>query len=124
MPKEVKQKRKTIAAEALTAGGYFYASTGKVWGPGSMLDAQGKRRPYAGKVYDKAKTKPATSGITANDYATNFTTFLQDTRADQPWFFWAGPIEPHRAYEAGSGARLGGKKTSDIDRVPGYWPDN
>jgi N-sulfoglucosamine sulfohydrolase len=113
-----------IFPEALTAGGYFYASTGKVWGPGSMLDAQGKRRPYAGKVYDKAKAKPATSGITPNDYAANFSTFLQDTRADQPWFFWAGPIEPHRAYEAGSGARLGGKKTSDIDRVPGYWPDN
>jgi arylsulfatase A-like enzyme len=113
-----------IFPEALSAGGYFYASTGKVWGPGSMLDAQGKRRPYAGKVYDKAKAKPATSGITANDYAANFSTFLQDTRADQPWFFWAGPIEPHRAYEAGSGARLGGKKTSDIDRVPGYWPDN
>ena len=113
-----------IFPEALTAGGYFYASTGKVWGPGSMLDAQGKRRPYAGKVYDKAKAKPATSGITPNDYAANFSTFLQDTRADQPWFFWAGPIEPHRAYEAGSGARLGGKKTSDIDHVPGYWPDN
>ena len=89
-----------------------------------MLDAQGKRRPYAGKVYTQAKAQPATTGMTNNDYAGNFTAFLQDTRADQPWFFWAGPIEPHREYEAGTGARLGGKKTSDIDRVPGYWPDN
>ena len=113
-----------IFPEALTSGGYFYASTGKVWGPGSMLDAQGKRRPYAGKVYTQAKAQPATTGMTNNDYAGNFTAFLQDTRADQPWFFWAGPIEPHREYEAGTGARLGGKKTSDIDRVPGYWPDN
>ena len=23
-----------------------------------------------------------------------------------------------------TGARLGGKKTSDIDRVPAFWPDN
>jgi arylsulfatase A-like enzyme len=31
--------------------------------------------------------------------------------------------EPHRDYEEGSGLRLG-KKLTDIDRVPAYWPDN
>ncbi len=113
-----------IFPEALTAGGYFYATTGKVWGPGSMLDAQGKPRAYAGKAYNQAKAKPPTSGITNNDYATNFEHFLRDTSPDRPWFFWAGPIEPHRDYEAGTGARLGGKKPADVDRVPGYWPDN
>jgi len=113
-----------IFPEALTAGGYFYATTGKVWGPGSMLDAQGKPRAYASKAYNQRKAKPPTTGITNNDYAANFAAFLQDTRPGQPWFFWAGPVEPHRGYEAGSGARLAGKKPADIDRVPGYWPDN
>jgi len=113
-----------IFPEALIRGGYLYASTGKVWGPGSMLDAQGRRRSYDGRVYDRAKAIPPTKGITTNDYAGNFLAFLRDTRPDQPWFFWAGPIEPHRGYEAGSGARLGGRKTTDIDRVPGHWPDN
>ncbi|MGB8168479.1 MAG: sulfatase-like hydrolase/transferase, partial [Chthoniobacteraceae bacterium] len=35
-----------------------------------------------------------------------------------------GAIEPHRDYEFGSGVAKGGKKLSDIDRVPGIWPDN
>jgi hypothetical protein len=113
-----------IFPEALTAGGYFYATTGKTWGPGSMLDAQGKPRAYAGKAYNQAKATPPATGITNNDYAGNFEAFLRATRPEQPWFFWAGPIEPHRDYEYGTGVRLGGKKPSDIDRVPATWPDN
>jgi arylsulfatase A-like enzyme len=113
-----------IFPEALTRGGYHYATTGKVWGPGSMLDAQGKPRAFAGKAYNQAKAAAPTTGISPNDYAANFARFLAEAPGGQPWFFWAGPIEPHRDYEAGSGARLAGKKTTDIDRVPGYWPDN
>jgi N-sulfoglucosamine sulfohydrolase len=113
-----------IFPDALKAGGYAYATTGKVWGPGSMLDAQGKLRPYAGKAYNQIKVAPPTTGISPNDYAANFAAFLEDATTGQPWFFWAGPVEPHRDYEYGSGARLAGKKPSDIDRVPGYWPDN
>ncbi len=113
-----------IFPEALTTGGYFYASTGKTWGPGRMVDAQGKRRMYAGQSYDQVKASPPATGITNNDYAGNFEAFLRDTRPEQPWFFWAGPIEPHRDYEYGTGVRLGGKKPSDIDRVPATWPDN
>jgi hypothetical protein len=30
----------------------------------------------------------------------------------------------HRPYEYGSGAAKGGKRVSDLPRVPGYWPDN
>ena len=32
--------------------------------------------------------------------------------------------EPHREYEFQSGVNKGGKKLSDIDRVPDYWPDH
>ena len=54
------------------------------------------------------------------------TSRISSTRrpADQPWCFWYGSVEPHRGYEYGSGVAKGGKKLSDIDRVPGCWPDN
>lgn len=113
-----------IFPEVLLARGYLYASTGKVWGPGTMLDGQGRPRAHAGKSYNREKATPPAAGITTNDYAANFAAFLGETRAGQPWFFWAGLLEPHRGYEAGSGIRVGGKKISDIDRVPGCWPDN
>lgn len=40
-----------------------------------------------------------------------------------PFCFWYGAREPHRKYEYASGLRAG-KKLSDIDSVPAYWPDN
>ncbi|SVD92096.1 uncharacterized protein METZ01_LOCUS444950, partial [marine metagenome] len=40
-----------------------------------------------------------------------------------PFHFWYGAREPHRVYSYGS-ALAAGKKLSDIDRVPGYFPDN
>ena len=52
----------------------------------------------------------------------NFGDFLNNTEG-KPWAFWLGGLEPHRTYEYGSGVRKG-KQTSDIDRVPAYWPDN
>ena len=49
--------------------------------------------------------------------------FLADTKPGQPWFFWLGFHEPHREYEQDSYKRFG-KKASDVDHVPAYWPDN
>src|SRR5436190_15838855 len=34
----------------------------------------------------------------------------------KPFCFWYGGFEPHRRYEAGSGARLGGKTIEQIER--------
>ena len=113
-----------IFPDTLEQHGYAYASTGKVWGPGLALKADGSPRAMAGKQFNQKKAKAPTTGITNNDYSGNFEAFLAQTKPGQPWFFWLGSIEPHRDYEEGSGARLGGKKTSDIDRVPAYWPDN
>ncbi|MEY3479794.1 MAG: hypothetical protein RIQ71_569 [Verrucomicrobiota bacterium] len=64
-----------------------------------------------------------TKGISPIDYAGNFNDFLDAAPKDQPWSFWYGGREPHRGYEYGSGVAKGGKKTSDIDRVPACWPD-
>lgn len=111
-------------AEALAEHGYFVGMTAKGWAPGVANDAQGKPRLMAGKPFNARKAKPPTTGISNNDYAGNFEDFLNAAPKDQPWCFWYGGTEPHREYEYGSGAAKGGKKISDLDRVPGYWPDN
>ncbi len=104
--------------ERLAEEGYFAGFTGKGWGPGIAKDRQ-----LTGKPYQKRKLKAIATGITSNDYASNFADFLEDAPEDQPWAFWYGAFEPHRGYEFKSGVRLG-KALTDIDRVPGYWPDN
>ena len=109
--------------ETLMQNGWHMGITGKGWAPGVAKDASGKNRRITGIPYGKRKLKPATSGIAATDYAANFNDFLDAAPKDGPWCFWYGSIEPHRGYEYGSGIKKGGKKLSDIDRVPAYWPD-
>ncbi len=109
--------------ERLAADGYFAGFTGKGWGPGIANDSSGKRRAITGKAYSSRTASPPAKGISRNDYAANFNDFLKEASAGKPWVFWYGTTEPHRAYEFQSGVRLG-KKLSDIDRVPEYWPDN
>ena len=110
--------------EALGEQGYFVGLTGKGWGPGVAKNAAGQNREMAGKPFDDKKlpAKP-TKGISPADYAANFNAFLDAAPKNQPWSFWYGGHEPHRGYEYGSGVAKGGKKTSDIDRVPACWPD-
>ncbi len=110
--------------EALAEQGYHCGLTEKGWAPGIALTAEGAPRPLVGPSYDRHQLVPPTPDISTNNYAANFVDFLDDNPNHKPWFFWYGGIEPHRAYTYGSGAELGGKKTSDIDRVPGIWPDN
>jgi arylsulfatase A-like enzyme len=61
--------------------------------------------------------------MSMTDYSANFAEFLEKKPANQPFCFWYGGQEPHRAYQAGSGVKLGGKSIDQIDRVPAYWPD-
>ena len=111
-------------AEALAELGYFVGKTGKGWAPGVVNDAHGQPREPAGKPFEKYSTTPPTPDISKNDYAANFADFLKAAPKDQPWCFWYGGHEPHRAYEYGSGVAKGGKKLTDVDRIPGCWPDN
>lgn len=110
--------------EALAEHGWNVGYTMKGWGPGVANDANGKPRLMTGKPWNQKKAKPPTSEISDNDYSANFSAFLDAAPAGKPWCFWYGAIEPHRAYEFGSGVKLGGKKLSDIDHVPACWPDN
>lgn len=109
--------------EALAAHGYHCGLTAKGWAPGIARQADGSPRSLIGHRYDARTCEPPTPDISPLDYAANFADFLDDQPADQPWFFWYGGLEPHRGYTYGSGTELGGKHPSDIDRVPGIWPD-
>lgn len=110
--------------EALAEAGYVVGKTAKGWAPGVAVDAQGKRRNLAGPAFNSKKLKPPATGISSIDYAGNFAEFLKTCPEQKSWCFWYGGFEPHRRYEYGSGAKNAGKKITDIDRVPGYWPDN
>jgi N-sulfoglucosamine sulfohydrolase len=109
--------------EALGEHGYFTGMTGKGWGPGVAVDAAGRKRELTGPEYEKLSMKPPCKTMSGNDYSGNFKQFLDAAPKDRPWCFWYGGHEPHRPYLYGSGVKYGGKKTSDIDRVPSCWPD-
>ncbi len=52
-----------------------------------------------------------------------FKKFLDSRPEGKPFFYWYGSKEPHRPYDLDSGIKSG-KHPSQIDHVPGYWPDN
>jgi N-sulfoglucosamine sulfohydrolase len=110
--------------EALGEQGYFTGMTGKGWAPGVAKNASGKDRQMTGRPFNKRQAPAPTADIARNDYAANFMDFLDAAPSDKPWCFWYGGFEPHRGYEFGSGVAKGGKRLSDIDRVPACWPDN
>jgi N-sulfoglucosamine sulfohydrolase len=110
--------------EVFMEKGWHMGITGKGWGPGIANDASGRPRLITGRPFNQHKLKPPTSAMGNNDYAANFRDFLDAAPKDAPWCFWYGATEPHRAYEFQSGVNKGGRKLSDIDRVPAYWPDH
>ncbi|MBF0199567.1 MAG: sulfatase, partial [Planctomycetes bacterium] len=109
--------------EALRENGYITAKTGKGWGPGDPGMINGKKRILIGDDWAKQKSKPPAKGISGTDYAANFEDFLNASPEDAPWMFWYGAREPHRRYQYGAGAEAG-RKISEIDDFPPFWPDN
>jgi N-sulfoglucosamine sulfohydrolase len=119
--------------------GYHIGQTYKVWSPGRPVDA-----PFGGKRFAYEKAGPnanrfsqfvsnAVSQGKALDGAkdqlfrhvlANFDDFLQDRKADQPFFYFFGPTNVHRKWTKGSG-----KDLWDIDpdslkgRMPPFLPD-
>ncbi len=108
--------------EALPQAGYQVGHTAKGWAPG-IARINDQPRQLIGPAYNEKETTPPARHISTNDYAENFRDFLDKNSAGRPFFFWYGSTEPHRAYEFGAGIQYGGKKLTDIDRVPDYWPD-
>ena len=75
----------------------------KSWGPGRLA---------AGGYDDEHPAGPRFNG---------FEQFLDARGPSTPFCFWLGASDPHRPYEAGSGARAG----VDVDavQVPEFWPN-
>ena len=88
----------------LEDAGYHVGHWRKAWGPGDWK-ALGRTRNPAGKRYG------------------SFEAFL-DARpdGDAPFCFWLGSSDPHRGYEAGSGAASG--IAVDVIDVPPPYPDS
>ncbi len=112
-----------VVTEALQQNGYSTAYTGKPWGPGLALLPNGETRLLNGKPYLQKTTIPPTQDISRNDYKANFADFLDETKKDEPWFFWCGAWEPHRPYQFDSGRKVAGKSLNEINRVPAYLPN-
>ena len=49
--------------------------------------------------------------------------FLAQRPKGKPFFFWFGSHQPHRSYPKDEGVKAG-KRPEQVDRVPGFWPDN
>ncbi len=114
-------KKFAVYPDLLENAGYTVGLTGKGWGPGDFKTPGWERNP-AGPGFDDAKINPPAKGISSKDYSGNFATFLKQRPSGKPFCFWMGFTEPHRAYEPGSGLRLG--KKLEAVKVPGYFPDN
>ncbi len=110
--------------EALSSADYFVGNTGKGWAPGLAIDAEGVERQLTGPDFETFRSDPPAKSMSSLDYATNFVAFLNSKPEDQPFCFWYGATEPHRAYEYGASIAKGGKSIDQIDGVPSMWPDN
>ena len=94
--------RFAVYPDLLEARGYAVGHTGKGWGPGAV-EPGGRTRNPAGPRF-------ASLGE-----------FLARRPAGAPFAFWFGSTDPHRPYEAGSGARSGVPPTRVV--VPPFLPD-
>lgn len=117
------QKYQTFM-ETLAQKDFFVGYTGKGWGPGNPGIKEGKVRELLVKEYNVKKLTPPTKGISGDDYASNFEIFLSQKPTDKSFCFWYGAREPHRTYEYGTGVEKGGRKLSNINHIPAFWPDN
>lgn len=104
----------------LKKSGYRIGYTQKGWAPNDFKVHGWVQNPL-GETYNTHQLSAPTSGIVANDYAANFERFLDARVDDEPFFFWFGSSEPHRAFEANSGSE-NGVDLSKV-RVPGFLPD-
>jgi arylsulfatase A-like enzyme len=91
-----------VYPDLLEKAGYHVGFTGKGWGPG-RFEPGGRGRNPAGPRFE------------------DFADFLAKRRDGQPFCFWFGSTNPHRPYDAGSGAQAGLR--ADTVAVPPFLPD-
>lgn len=119
--------------DLLNKNGYHTGFTGKGVAPFQYArddqDSLWRKENAAGKVYNSVKYQKngpfderTAEGIGNINYYENFREFMQKRKGNEPFFFWYGATEPHRAYEKDSWIR-NGKRLEDVD-VPGFLPED
>jgi arylsulfatase A-like enzyme len=86
----------------LRDSGYETGHWRKAWGPGD----------FRAGGYDENPCGPES----------RFDEFMKRRDPSKPFCFWFGTLDPHRAYEEGSGRASG--TNVDAVHVPGFFPDN
>ncbi|MCU0228186.1 MAG: sulfatase, partial [Bryobacterales bacterium] len=109
-----------LYTDLLEQTSYRVGYTGKGWGPGNW-QVSGRNVSPTGAQYNQRTLSPPGSEISNIDYAANFEAFLDGNTDDSPFCFWAGIIEPHRAFNPGIGVR--NAKQLDAMDVPAFLPD-
>lgn len=104
-----------VFTEAMSEAGYYVGAQGKFWGPGDAKTKDGQTRQW-GLVTSGGENHD-------DDRGKKFSAFLAERPQGKPFFFWFGSANPHRSYPRDSGLAAG-KKPTDVDRVPNFWPDN
>ncbi|MCS7021532.1 MAG: sulfatase [Gemmataceae bacterium] len=123
----------------LRQAGYALGKTGKVWGPGTPLDAPIGGQQYAfqqaGMAFQNfsVQVMRALEGGATVEQAKerllrqvdeNFASFLQKRSPQQPFFYWFGPTNTHRLWARGSGKKLWGIDPDQLKgRLPPFLPD-
>lgn len=122
----------------LRDAGYHIGKSGKVWSPGTPVDA-----PYGGQQYSYDRARPfnnfgenasqmVASGKTFDEAKTqllgtvgkNFDAFLAARSPGQPWCYWFGATNVHRAWKKGSGPKLWGIDPDTLKgKLPAHLPD-
>jgi N-sulfoglucosamine sulfohydrolase len=96
------QTKFDVYPDVLEAAGYHVGYTRKGWAPG-RFEPGGRTRNPAGPRFK------------------GFGEFFAKRPKGSPFCFWFGSVDPHRAYDVGSGVRAG-KRLEDAD-VPPFLPD-
>jgi N-sulfoglucosamine sulfohydrolase len=86
----------------LQENGYFVGKERKGWGPGWEKEGGYTHNP-------------------AGENFKNFDDFLQKRPKDQPFCYWFGSSDPHRAYDKGTGKAAG--MNPDMVQVPAWLPN-
>ncbi|WP_158965425.1 sulfatase [Paraglaciecola sp. L3A3] len=119
------KKDHQVFTRLLSDAGYAVGVSGKSYSPAnqnfeSTYPLVDELQGLFNKEYKTHEKTPF--GINSENYSASFIKFMQDKPKEQPFFFWLGTKEPHRAYKKGIGAENG--INPDMVTVPDFLPDN
>lgn len=127
-------KKHVPFVDLLDKNGYITGRTGKGVSPFQYArdenDSLWRETDAAGIAHSNIRYEPGTENdvrpadkINTLNYFENFKYFMENVReAEDPFFFWYGATEPHRAFEQDSWKRT--DKNLSHAEVPGFLPDH